>query len=213
MLIDISSGARQPGDGRRDSIPVPSITAWAELQDAKVSAELSEYVVREKSSGRALFRFSAHEALPIDSDTILVRVAGSQPGTSLNPGDEVSIYLVTVSTQTVTYIATQTFCRLVSGTSDYVAWTEGYGPDDGKVRIYDRHTGEIKRLDVAFGPQFAANGMLGDGPGSNLRVLVDLKEFQYYAILPRDGRGYFNNWSPDFRFASSGDTVSFANTC
>jgi hypothetical protein len=182
------------------------------LNDAEISVESSGYVVREKGRGTALFRFDAVSAVPIDSDTILATVAEPKTAPSQFPWNEVSIYLITVSTQRVTYIATQPVCQLVSGSAEYVAWTEGRPPDDGKVRVYDRETGEISKLDVAFGPLFAANGMLGNGP-VNLRRLIDLKTLQYYAILPSDGRGTFVNWSPDFRFASTGNAGSTASTC
>jgi hypothetical protein len=212
VLIDIETGARQPRGARRDSVRTPPITHHAELTDAVLQASGDGYVVRELATSKPLFRFDAFSASRVDGDTILVTVGRTPSGGSgYGPFKDYSIYLVRVSTQAVTYIATYPECQVLDANPDYVAWTDGNWPNGG-VLVYERATGRISRLSEYIAPRFAANGMLGDG-FAGFRKLIDLKTRQYHAILPTDGTGTVFNWSPDFRFATSGDKISTAGTC
>lgn len=216
MLVDIETGSREPKGERKDSVPVPELLHRARLTNAEISSDRRDegmLVVRETSGLKPLLRLplevlSAH---PLDADTLLIQVGGTpttEPGPT--PWKNFHVYLVTVSTQEVTFITTKRPCEELAGNEDYVAWTESTSTSGSKLFLYDRRTAAVLEINESFWPVFLSNGMLGHGI-VGIERLVDMNTLQYYAVLPEEP--FFTSWSPDLKFASAGYTPAHGAGC
>jgi hypothetical protein len=222
ILLDVTTGIQLPQGQAGSPIISPSTLVEPQLARARVDDVTGQGPGKSTTTlqvtdlarpAQALFRFEAFRSFVVDDDTILVAadpiVLEAPDRNPLNPRASrllTSLYLVSVSRRTVTYISTIELyaqCWHLVANREYVVWQNGGPyPNQPDLMVYSRRTGSVTQVHSEFLPTlvyggFYSNGLLY-GRGTAFTV-IDLEAMSYFAILPQPAA-----WTADFRYASTG---------
>lgn len=217
-IIDVATGARTPlpsGTLFPDFSVVPISGGTFRLRTMTTEPAANQahrYAVEEVSSSRVIFEFSAALAAAAGTNEIVL--------TTPPVNGTTNIYVVSVPSGEANFVATarwQAGNWPLAASEKYIAWTEAFcaNQDRGKTRLFDRATSSIRELNASFYVRLTPSDQLAVGD-FGAKTLIDAVTLRTEFALPgttQFDRGPEANWSPDYKFASTGFVGGHGGLC
>ncbi len=228
VFVDIETGDRRPADFLRRQAKAQGDFV---LEDVGMDGDHTLYQLRDRRADLVLAEFPAALAVFGAPGELLIATPWtgelhygpltenlrSTPGT-------VNVYAVDIADVQATFITTVAIDQFptlpLAGSEDVIAWTETYcpyrapdgsGDPQGVTWYLDRQTGELVQLDRALWVSVTPDGRIGDGEFGPYG-LIDRQTLDYDVVLPASWSDDVT-WSPDYRFASQGETGGRGRRC
>lgn len=223
QIVDLRTGERIAADPRAIAdVYGPTVLAEGRvLRLADVGGQPApwlgrSYEVVNQRDGAVSLRFTALR--------VLVTAPGELVVATPPESDTTNVFIVNVASGQATFVATSRFTPPnwpLAATAGLIVWTEDYcGSPAGKLRIYDRRTGELTETDRSDWVQLTPAGLLATSPhGFGARALFDPRAWRYTVTIPALAPGVMTNsgsdvfWSSDYRYASHGFAGGHGGLC